>query len=89
MDEDRSRSFIKRGGTQQPDSPEKLAQEHREATTLMVFYTSPADIPPSPKEPPPPSPAEHVREQLPFGEPPDHIKVIKSQIQFTLFILCL
>lgn len=41
----------------------------------MVFHTSPADIPPSPKEPPPPSEGEPVSEELHFGEPPDHIKV--------------
>lgn len=74
-EEDRSRNFVKRGGTQQPDSPEKLAQEHREAITLMVFYTSPEEVPPSPKEPPSPSPTETVPEEVPFGEPPDYIKV--------------
>lgn len=73
--DDRLRNFIKRGGTQQPDSPEKEAQERREATTLMVFYTSPSDIPPSPKEPPPPAEDEPVTEEVAFGQPGDHVKV--------------
>lgn len=74
--DDRMRNFTKRGGTQEATSRERQAQEHREATTLMVFYTSPADIPPSPKEPPPPSEDEPKPEEVPFGEPPDHIKVM-------------
>ncbi|RHZ48883.1 uncharacterized protein CDV56_103618 [Aspergillus thermomutatus] len=73
--DDRSRNYIKRGGTQEPTSPEKQAQDHREATTLMVFYTSPADIPSSPKEPPQPDAEEPVTEVTSFGELPDHIKV--------------
>ena len=72
--EDRSRNYIKRGGTQEPTSPEKKAQEHREATTLMVFYTSLADVPPSPKEPAPPSEDEIVLDEQAFGELPDHVK---------------
>ncbi|KAE8400522.1 hypothetical protein BDV37DRAFT_286528 [Aspergillus pseudonomiae] len=73
--EDRSRNNIKRAGTQQPISAEKEAQEHREATTLMVFYTSAADVPPSPKEPPPPSEDESTAEAVSLGELPDHVKV--------------
>ncbi|KJK63228.1 hypothetical protein P875_00033939 [Aspergillus parasiticus SU-1] len=72
--EDRSRNNIKRAGTQQPTSAEKEAQEHREATTLMVFYTSAADVPPSPKEPPPPSEDEPATEAVALGEIPDHVK---------------
>ncbi|GIK01838.1 hypothetical protein Aspvir_005879 [Aspergillus viridinutans] len=73
--DDRSRNYIKRSGTQEPSSPEKHAQDHREATTLMVFYTSPADIPPSPKEPPQTDADEPLTEVTSFGELPDHIKV--------------
>lgn len=72
--EDRARNNIKRAGTQQPISPEKEAQEHREATTLMVFYTSPADVPSSPKEPPPLTEEEPATEAIAFGELPDHVK---------------
>lgn len=68
-------NFIKRGGEQQPSSPEKAAQDHRESTTLMVFYTSPADVPSTPKEPPAPDPDETVADEVQFGELPDHVKV--------------
>jgi hypothetical protein len=67
-------NFIKRGGPQVPTSPEKEAQDHREATTLMVFYTSPADMPDTPKEPLGPDPDEVVPEVVPFGELPDFVK---------------
>lgn len=70
-----SNNFIKRGGSQQPTSPEKEAQDHREATTLMVFYTSQSDVPSSPKEPPAPDPDEMVPDVLGFGELPDLVKV--------------
>lgn len=73
--EDQARNFVKRGGTQQPTSPESKAQEHREANTLMEFYASPADVPPSPKEPPPPSDDEPAMEIVSFGEVPDYVKV--------------
>lgn len=73
--DDRSRNYVKRAGSQLPSSTEREAQDRREATTLMVFYTS-GEVPPSPKEPPPPSPseAEHAVEEVPFGEIPDHVK---------------
>ena len=67
-------NYIKRGGLQVPSSPEKEAQDHREATTLMVFYTSPADMPDTPKEPPSPDPHEVVPDVVPFGELPDFVK---------------
>jgi hypothetical protein len=73
--DDHARNFIKRAGIQQPVSPEKEAQEHREATTLMVFYTSPADVPSSPKEAPPPDLDEMVPDETAFGELPDQVKV--------------
>lgn len=73
--EARAANYVKRGGAQQPISPEAKAQEQREATTLMVFHTSPADVPPSAKEPPPPDSSETAPEVLSFGEPPDHVKV--------------
>ncbi|PGH08794.1 hypothetical protein AJ79_05893 [Helicocarpus griseus UAMH5409] len=72
--DERRRNFIKRGGTQTPESPERVAQEQREANTLSVFYTSPADIPTSPKEPPPPDPDEPYSPEVPFGEPGDGTK---------------
>ncbi|KAJ5115755.1 hypothetical protein N7456_000103 [Penicillium angulare] len=67
-------NFIKRGGDKKPDSPEKEAQDHRESTTLMVFYTDPADVPSTPKEPPTPDADEMVPEVVLFGELPDNVK---------------
>ncbi|KAL1867976.1 hypothetical protein Plec18167_008442 [Paecilomyces lecythidis] len=77
--EDRARNYVKRAGDQQPSSTEKQAQEHREATTLMVFHASPADIPPTPKEPPPPSDDEKAPEEVSFGELPDHVKARQAR----------
>jgi hypothetical protein len=74
--EERGRNFTKCGGTQTADSPEKLAQDQREANTLSVFYTSPSDIPFSPKEPPPSSPSDSYSPEVPFGEPDEQTKVI-------------
>ncbi|KAJ5793520.1 hypothetical protein N7457_000119 [Penicillium paradoxum] len=74
FDEPKHGSFVKRGGPQLPTSPEREAQEHRESTTLMVFYTSPADMPDTPKEPPTPDPDEVVTDIVPFGELPDSVK---------------
>lgn len=68
-------NFFKRHGNNQPTSPEKEAQEHRESTTLMVFYTNPAEIPPSPKEPLAVDLEELATAEVPFGELPDMIKV--------------
>lgn len=50
--EERNRNYAPfAGGQMQVDSPEKIAREHHEANTLMVFYTDRNDIPPTPKEP--------------------------------------
>ncbi|KAL3466149.1 hypothetical protein BJX64DRAFT_22828 [Aspergillus heterothallicus] len=72
--DNRAQGFIKRAGTQIPTSAEAKAQEHREATTLMAIYTSPADVPPSAKEPPPPDTDETVPEVITFAELPDNVK---------------
>jgi hypothetical protein len=84
-DEMKNGNFIKRGGNQIPSSPEKEAQDHRESTTLMVFHTSPADVPSTPKEPPAPEADEAVPDVIPFGELPDNIKVchLSSQIWYS------
>lgn len=68
-------NFLKRAGNRLAVSPEKQAQEHREATTLMVYYTSPADVPSSPKEPPQSDSEEPQSPMQSFGDLPDHIKV--------------
>ena len=53
----------------------------------MVFYTSLADVPPTPKEPPPPDEDEIVPEVQSFGELPDFVKV--SSQPFSLDFLFL
>lgn len=68
-EDERNRNYIKRGGKQEPDSPEKIAQEQREQTTLMVVYALPSEIPPSPKEPPAGNDDENYDPPTPFGEP--------------------
>ena len=68
-EDERNRNYIKRGGKQEPDSPEKVAQEQREQTTLMVVYALPSEIPPSPKEPPAGTDDENYDPPTPFGEP--------------------
>jgi hypothetical protein len=45
-------AFITRGGKRKVSTPEQETQQRREAVELMVVYTDPSDIPPSPKEPP-------------------------------------
>ncbi|KAF3482657.1 C-x8-C-x5-C-x3-H type zinc finger protein [Arthroderma uncinatum] len=81
-EEDRNRNFTKTGGSQVADSPERVAQVQREATTLSVFYTSPTEIPTSPKEPPPPdNDDEPYNPLVPFGEP-DHFVRARSQRYF-------
>ena len=64
-------NFIKYGGTQKPESPESEAQARREENTLMVVYTLPSEVPPTPKEPPPLGDDEDYTPLTSFGEPPD------------------
>ena len=45
-------AYATRGGEKPVSTPEQHAQERREAVELMVVYTDPKDIPPTPKEPP-------------------------------------
>ncbi|KAJ5475613.1 hypothetical protein N7539_007900 [Penicillium diatomitis] len=72
----KSANFIKRGGDEQPVSQEKSEQDQREATTLMVFHPSPADVPSTPKEPPAAAdPGESATEVVPFGDIPDNVKI--------------
>jgi hypothetical protein len=44
--------FVTRGGDVTFTTPEQKNQEKREGLELMVVYADPADIPPTPKEPP-------------------------------------
>lgn len=50
--DERDRNYARFGGGKlEAESMEKAAREKHEADTLMVFYTDPRDIPPTPKEP--------------------------------------
>lgn len=55
-----------------PLSPEKEANQRREDSTLLVFYTDPADIPPSPREPVEPL-NEPAKAATDFGVPPQFV----------------
>ncbi|KAF3038243.1 hypothetical protein E8E11_005884 [Didymella keratinophila] len=69
--EERKRNYTPYGGGENvPTCPEKEANEQREKDILMVFYTSPADIPPSPHEPPEQT-EENTTAVTTFGSPPD------------------
>lgn len=69
--EERKRNYMPYGGGEAvPTCPEREANVRRENDTLMVFYSNPADIPPSPREP-----AEQKEDSAAavtlFGTPPD------------------
>jgi hypothetical protein len=69
--EERKRNYVPYGGGENvPTCPEKEANEQREKDILMVFYTSTADIPPSPHEPPEQT-EENTTAVTMFGTPPD------------------
>jgi len=69
--EERKRNYMPFGGGENvPTCPEKEANERRENDILMVFYTSPADIPPSPHEPPEQTEDSTTTVTM-FGAPPD------------------
>ena len=72
--EELERNYVSRGGKLEVKSREYDVQEQRELTTLMVIYTSPSDIPPSPREPSDPYSGESVIEQT-FGTPGEETKV--------------
>jgi hypothetical protein len=67
---------VKRGGPLEPESPHKKEEDARQATTLMVFYASLADIPPSPREPSSDD-FEPAEVEIPFGEPSAEFRVSK------------
>ncbi|KAF2261998.1 hypothetical protein CC78DRAFT_583102 [Lojkania enalia] len=72
------------GGELKPKCPEKEANQRREDSTLMVFYSHPSDIPPTPREPLE-SPNEEETKIKEFGAPPQHIldRIPKSAIPVT------
>lgn len=71
--EERQRNYIPYGGGEKvPECPERDANVQRENNTLMVYYSSPADVPPSPQEP---SEEDNVSTgtMVNFGTPPDKV----------------
>ncbi len=64
----REKSYVTQGGKLPIRTPQQQIQDRRESLELMVVYTDPKDIPPSPKEPPQAlsdkAPAERT-----FGQP--------------------
>lgn len=62
------RSCSTRGGTKEVESHEKVVQEERERSKLLVIYTSLSDIPSSPREPAEPYTGEQTTEKD-FGSP--------------------
>ncbi|GME38326.1 c-x8-c-x5-c-x3-h type zinc finger protein [Neofusicoccum parvum] len=73
-DQERNRNYEPYGGgVMQVESPEKAVQEQHEASTLLVFYTSPGDIPPCPREPPEEEqqPQPDAKPPVELGEPPE------------------
>ena len=69
-----ARNCVNRGGKVEVKSPERAVQEQRELTTLMAFYPSLSDTPPSPREPADPYSGEPSIERM-FGEPQEETKV--------------
>ena len=72
--ESRMQNFIKYGGTQKPESPESEAQARREENTLMVVYTLPSEVPPTPKEPPASGDDEEYTPLASFGDPTEQTR---------------
>ncbi|EQL03463.1 zinc finger protein [Ophiocordyceps sinensis CO18] len=71
-EEMRTKSYVTRGGSLVLDTEEQKLMAEREQRELMVIYTDPADIPPTPKSPPPEAPAigaETKVGRLPEDEP--------------------
>jgi hypothetical protein len=62
------KNYITTGGRLSVKSTQQQIQEQRESLELMVVYTDPRDIPPSPKEPPPAG-YEKSEVERAFGQP--------------------
>ncbi|KAL8814194.1 MAG: hypothetical protein Q9223_006563, partial [Gallowayella weberi] len=76
--DEHERNFLARAGKNRAQSEEKAIQEARELNTLMVVYTSPSDIPPTPREPVEQDPDEFNPEQS-FGAPADETKAREAR----------
>jgi hypothetical protein len=64
----REKSYVSRGGQLSINTPQQQIQDRRESLELMVVYTDPKDIPPSPKEPPQITNEKALVERT-FGQP--------------------
>lgn len=75
-EETRNKNFVTRGGNVTFSTEEQKRIAEREQRELMAIYTDPADIPPSPKSPPPETAALPTRRvgQLP-GEDPKFVEI--------------
>ncbi|KNG44855.1 hypothetical protein DDE82_005746 [Stemphylium lycopersici] len=73
--DERQRNYMPYGGgLQEPSCPEKEANVQRENATLMVYYSSSDDIPPSPTEPVEQAQGDaSTGAALNFGAPPDKV----------------
>ncbi len=72
--EEIERNSVTKGGKAEVKSRERGVQEQREQTTLMVIYTTPLDIPSTPREPSDPFSGEMMIEQS-FGDPTEETRV--------------
>lgn len=79
--EELERNCITRGGKAEVKSAERAVQEQREQSTLMVHYTTLADIPSSPREPTDPFSGD-VSTEKPFGDPTEETKVCFLDIYY-------
>ena len=71
---------IKFGGTTQPQSPSRDAQEKLEANTVMVIYASQSDRPDSPKEPPDEGEDVDFQPCVDFGPVPDNVRKREAEL---------
>lgn len=68
--QERKRNYASCGGGElEPDSPERAVREAYEASTLVVFYARPSDIPANPREPTDPYNGEKLASVRSFGLP--------------------
>ncbi|KAF2400445.1 hypothetical protein EJ06DRAFT_430995 [Trichodelitschia bisporula] len=79
-EKEREINYERFGGQKKVESPERLAQEERETTTLMVTYFARSDIPPSPREPPNPYTGVPLETKM-FGNPPDTVMQRMAALQ--------
>ena len=86
-EEERTKNYRPHGGgSKNPESPETEAQKRYEDGTLIVIYTHPSDIPPTPREPADPFSGEYG-EAVELGLPSDEILVKKELVSLNCIIM--